>query len=119
MKNVAKPLSILLLSTLPLILLSLLGEVARVEALSCMPCYDKQGNYQGPKCEALPEDDSCEQAFRPCGCCPECAGSEGDECHGMSVKCKTGLSCVNPKTGEAKEEVAWYMHEFRGTCQRV
>jgi len=82
--------------------------------LSCMPCYHPtSGKYQGQPCEPL---GGCEPAFKPCGCCPECAGDIGVDCHGMAARCRKGLVCVNDQ-GEAKQEVAWHDHKFRGTCQ--
>jgi len=103
---------------LPVTLVVLLGICLRgAEGLSCANCYAKNGTYIGPECTPIPPG-SCEETFRPCGCCPECAGQIGDLCHGMTVKCMTGLHCVNDK-GEAREEVAWHHYRFRGCCQDI
>jgi len=95
-----------------------------VDALSCARCKDAEGNYVGyddegnpvgVPCTPIPSpEEGCERAFRPCRCCPECAGQAGDECHGMSARCRRELHCVNDK-GVAKKTVGWW-ENFHGVC---
>lgn len=57
-----------------------------VDGHGCLPCYNMQtGEYVGPQCKPIPpESAGCEHVYRPCGCCPECAGKIGDMCHHMT-----------------------------------
>jgi len=83
--------------------------------LSCLPCTkticEISHNSDGPKChevlnvvcpEVCPE---CEKVMDSCGCCPVCAGQEGESCSKDSRACAEGLKCTGLDNG------------FGGTCQ--
>lgn len=78
---------------------------------ACQPC-DKVRDL----CPPLPV--KCEKTRRHCGCCDECTGRFGEVCSARTVRCSTGLLCVNER-GEVLETVPWYMSRFQGTCQNV
>lgn len=78
------------------------------------PC--KTCDYVKDPCPSLPL--KCEKARRTCGCCDECAGKFGEPCSARTVRCSTGLLCVNDK-GEALETIPWFISRFQGTCQSV
>jgi len=57
-----------------------------VESTMCAPCFDPvTGDYVGPTCAPLPVDSTCEQVYRHCSCCLECAQGLGDVCHQMTT----------------------------------
>jgi hypothetical protein len=98
--------------------LTLIMCPSATDAVQCPPCYNLQtGEYQGPQCPDLPSDDHdvCEPTYRLCGCCPECAGTVGDECHRLSVPCSSHLVCVNSQ-GVEKHHIEWD-DQFIGKCQ--
>ncbi|XP_062607268.1 perlustrin-like protein [Saccostrea cucullata] len=71
----------------------------------------------GVNCPVLPAKD-CEDVTRPCSCCKECARRVGEQCSWSTVRCASGLMCINDD-GEALVHVPRFLTYFKGTCQFV
>ena len=81
--------------------------------LSCFTC-DKSS------CPILDED-KCPHgiALDACGCCPVCAGKEGDKCGGIYQnfgQCGAGMKCII----EVEFGLPWQLYiQMNGTCRSV